>query len=133
VVQACDLHACYNFSVEFSRALRATAKQLLRTSKLPAVAAQGDTRLWLHYADCLSKFDEQLGPLLGLMVPAGAPLLPEALVADGVMSVMAEDSSCMVRVGVGQPVAGAGKEQRLHGGVCGSQRQQGCLVSALSG
>jgi hypothetical protein len=104
VVQACDLHACYNFSVEFSRALRATAKQLLRDAKLPAVAAMGDSRLWLHYADCLSKFDEQLGPLLGLMVPAGAPLLPEALVADGVMSVMAENSSCMVSV-CDQPAA----------------------------
>ena len=96
VVQACDLHYSYNFSVEFSRALRSTVKQLLRADKLPAVASAQNHSLWLHYMDSLIAFETRMAPLLGLMMGPDAGQLPAVLLKDSTLSVLGEDPAWMV-------------------------------------
>jgi len=53
VIEASSLQSYYHISVEFTRALREAAKQLLRREKLPALAVAGDQELWLTWVDGL--------------------------------------------------------------------------------
>lgn len=96
VVEACDLHVGYHISVEFTRALREAIKQLMRSAKLPSLAAAHDRGLWLRWVDALIGFELRLGPLLGLMVMPEAEELPPVLLQHSTLSVLGEEGSWMV-------------------------------------
>ncbi|WIA21350.1 hypothetical protein OEZ85_000574 [Tetradesmus obliquus] len=94
VVQALELHGAYHIGVEFTRALRDGVKQLLRTYKLPEVAAAGTRELWLAWIDALIAFEGSLGRsgLLGCYWEvADARDLPVLLLRGSTLSVFGED------------------------------------------
>ncbi len=80
------LAACMSFPVEFARAMRQVAVNILVKLKLPALTESTDSsrELWLHLVNCLVDFEVKLAPLLGIPVPDKASL-PLTLLAGGAL------------------------------------------------
>lgn len=92
------LAACMSFPVEFTRAMRQAAVNILVKLKLPELTESADSsrELWLHLLNCLVDFEVKLAPLLGIPV-LDKGSLPLTLLAGGALERLCSEAAWLER------------------------------------